>query len=56
MSVAKTACTLLGLAEEGIISWESIARAVIGYMSESDLEDMAQSEELIPDWDEEEED
>ena len=50
MSAAETACTLVGLAEEGIISWESIARAAIAYMGERDLKDMAESEELIPDW------
>ena len=50
MSAARTARALLGLAEEGIISWEGIARAAIAYMSESDLADMAEAEELVPNW------
>ncbi len=45
---------LIEQAQEGNTSWESIARAALGYMSESDVEDMATSEELIFGMDEEE--
>jgi hypothetical protein len=35
---------LVGLAEEGVITWESLAHACLGYMSEADVRDMAQAE------------
>lgn len=35
---------LLEDAEEGILSWESIARAALDYMSENDVRDMAESD------------
>ena len=35
---------LLEDAEEGLLSWESIARAALGYMSEDDVRDMAESD------------
>ena len=46
---------LLDAADEGLIDWESLARACIGYMSESSVKDLAESDydELCP---EEEED
>ena len=37
---------LIELAEQGIITWESIAMAALCYLSESDVEDMAQANEL----------
>lgn len=46
---------LIERAEQGVLSWEAIARGALTYMSEDDVEDMAQSEELIEDPDEEEE-
>ena len=49
---------LIDLAEEGILSWEAIARAALDYMSEDEVADMAQCNEFIDDEfeDEEEED
>jgi hypothetical protein len=49
-------CGLIDLAEQGLISWEAIARAALDYMSEPDVEDMAWCEfELeVEDEDEEE--
>lgn len=35
------------LAEEGLVSWESIAKACLGYMSEADVKDMAECNEFI---------
>lgn len=34
-------CGLIDLAESGVVSWESIARSCLDYMSEPDVEDMA---------------
>ena len=47
---------LIDLAEEGVLSWEAIARAALDYMSEDEVADMAQCNEFIEDEDEEEED
>ena len=38
---------LVEFAEEGIISWEEIARAALCYMSEDDVRDMADCNELL---------
>ena len=46
---------LIDLAEEGALSWETIARAALQYMSEDEVADMAQCNEFIEDEDEEEE-
>lgn len=45
---------LIERAEQGVLSWEAIARGALTYMSESDVKDMAQSEELAEDPEEEE--
>jgi len=45
---------LIELVEEGVLDWESIARAALCYMSEDEVADMARCNELI--LDEEEED
>lgn len=45
----KVTCQLIGNAEEGILSWESIARAALCYLSEYDVADMAHINELLPD-------
>lgn len=34
---------LLVMAEEGMISWETLARDALRYMSEADVEDMGQA-------------
>ena len=35
---------LVRLAEDGVITWEGLAHACLGYMSEADVRDMAQCE------------
>lgn len=40
-NVRKATNTLIELAEQGLISWESIATACLRYMSEADVADMA---------------
>ena len=40
-------CKLIEAVEEGALSWESIARASLCYMSEADVKDMAECECLI---------
>lgn len=40
---------LINLAEEGVLSWEAIARAALNYMSEDDVKDMAEYNEFIED-------
>lgn len=46
---------LIDLAEDGVISWETIARAALSYMSEDEVADMAQCNGFIEE-DEEEDD
>jgi hypothetical protein len=49
-------CKLIEYAEEGLLNWESIARAALCYLSEAQVSDMAHINELfIEDEDEEEE-
>jgi hypothetical protein len=40
MNARQNTNKLIELAEEGAISWESIARECLAYMSESDVSDM----------------
>ena len=40
---------LIDFAEEGVLSWETIARAALDYMSEDEVADMAQCNEFIED-------
>ena len=48
---------VIDLAEEGVLSWEAIARAALDYMSEDEVADMAQCNEFIEDeFEDEEED
>ena len=46
---------LIDLAEDGVLSWEAIARAALDYMSEDEVADMARCNELIEDEEEDEE-
>ena len=55
MHVREATEKLIDLAEEGVLSWEAIARAALDYMSEDEVADMAQCNEFIEDEDEEEE-
>ena len=51
----ETTIKLLELADEGVISWETIARSCLCYLSEDEVEDMARVNELLLEEEEEEE-
>ena len=56
-NVRKATNKLIEMAENCIISWETIARAALQYMSEDEVADMAQCNEFIDDeFEDEEED
>jgi hypothetical protein len=38
--------TAIGLVEEGVIDWETLARAALSYMSTDDVDDMLDANEL----------
>ena len=40
---------LIDFAEEGVLSWETIARAALDYMSEDEVADMARCNDFIED-------
>ena len=44
--VRKTTNRLLQLAEDGVISWEEVARAALDRMSEDDVAEMMKANEL----------
>lgn len=46
--VRKVTDQLISMAEDGTITWESIARGALNYMSENEIADMASCEELMP--------
>ena len=50
----ETTIKLLELADEGVISWETIARSCLCYLSEDEVEDMARVNELLFEEEEEE--
>lgn len=52
----KVTSALVERVEMGELSWETVARACLNYMSEADVADMAASEELIAPFDEEDDD
>lgn len=45
--VREVTCKLLALAEEGIISWQSLAEMALNYMSEDEVADLARSNDLL---------
>ena len=47
-------CELIEMAEYGEISWETIARECLQYMSEDEVRDMAESNDWIDPEDDEE--
>ena len=49
MHVREATEKLIDLAEEGVLSWEAIARAALNYMSEDEVADMARCNEFIED-------
>ena len=40
-------CELIEMAELGVLSWETIARECLQYMSEDEVRDMAESNDWI---------
>ena len=48
-------CELIEMAENGGISWETIARECLQYMSEDEVRDMAESNDWINSEDEDDE-
>ena len=55
MSARKFTNLVIENVEQGLISWESVARSALIYMSEADVKDMAESEGLLTDEQESEE-
>lgn len=47
MSVRKYTNEIWGMAEDGLISWETIAQAALKYMSEDDVKDMCHCNDFI---------
>ncbi len=56
MEVRKTTCKLLELADEGMISYKTLAECALKYMSEDEVRDMAEANELFEEDAEDEED
>ena len=54
--VRKTTNRLIELAEDGVVSWEDIARTALNWLSEDDVDQMARVNEFIPEDEEDEED
>ena len=50
----ETTIKLLNLANEGVISWETLARSCLCYLSEDEVEDMARVNEILFEEEEEE--
>ena len=48
-------CELIEMAELGVLSWETIARECLQYMSEDEVRDMAASNDWINSEDEDDE-
>lgn len=55
-NVRKATNKVIEMAEEGVLSWEAIARAALQYMSEDEVAAMAWYNGFIEDEDEEEDD
>lgn len=53
--VRRTTNELIEMAEGGILSWQSIAIAALMYMSESEVEDMANMNSFLPEEEDEDE-
>ena len=50
----KTTNRLIELAEDGVLSWEDIARTALNWLSEDEVDEMARVNEFIPDEEDEE--
>ena len=42
-------CKVIELVENGVLSWETVARAALDYMSEDEVADMARCNDFIED-------
>ena len=47
--VRKITCKLLEQADEGMLSWQTLAECALRYMSEDEVAEMARANELIED-------
>lgn len=47
--VRKITCKLLEQADEGMLSWQTLAECALRYMSEDEVAEMARANELIDD-------
>ena len=56
VNVRKTTNRLIELAEDGVVSWEDIARTALNWLSEDDVDQMARVNEFLPEENEDEED
>lgn len=54
--VRKTTSKVLEMADEGLISWKTLAECALRWMSEDDVAEMSRANELLPDEEEEDED
>ena len=55
VNVRRTTNRLIELAEDGVISWEDLARTALNWLSEDDVTHMARVNEFLPDADDEDE-
>lgn len=55
METRKVTNKILEMAEEGIISWQSLAEMALGYMSEDDVADMCRANDIFDDEEDDEE-
>jgi hypothetical protein len=56
MDVRKTTNKVLEMADEGLISYRTLAEMALKWMSEDDVAEMCKANELLPDDEEDEED
>jgi hypothetical protein len=56
METRKTTNRLIELAEDGVLSWEDLARTALNWLSEDDVHSMAEVNEFLPEDEEDEED
>lgn len=52
--IRKTTTKLVQMAEDGLLSWETIARECLAYMSEDDVEDMSLCADMVDSEDDDE--
>ena len=55
INVRKTTNRLIELAEDGVLSWEELAKTALSWLSEDDVKRMAEVNEFLPEENEDEE-